>query len=355
MRVERTPDPSPYDSRLAAPTTPQETAKFADALRAQLRAAQAEALVSGLSGSARSDAGRASSLSTLLESLQRQLLDMRADPALTSEQQPLAASDDPYGWRAMARDIGERIVGGGFGTLFERQIQQESGFSPDIVLGQRLSTAGAEGIAQLMPQFYPNVNRLDPREALTTAATTMSDYLSRYGGDIRKALAAYNAGPGRVNQLVAALGANWEAGLPAETKGYLQTILSASNARRGSSASSRLLLPASGAITQEYHDGHSALDIGANSGAPIRASADGRVVSVQKLDDGYGWHVVVDHGGGLQTLYAHASAMHVRPGQQVRRGQVIAEVGSTGKSTGPHLHYEVRRNGVAVDPTPYLR
>ncbi len=78
-----------------------------------------------------------------------------------------------------------------------------------------------------MPQFYPDVHRLDPRQALTTAATAMADYLRRYDCDVRKALAAYNAGPGTVARLVSAYGADWERGLPAETRrrGATSTLL----------------------------------------------------------------------------------------------------------------------------------
>ncbi|MSQ61724.1 MAG: M23 family metallopeptidase [Dehalococcoidia bacterium] len=79
------------------------------------------------------------------------------------------------------------------------------------------------------------------------------------------------------------------------------------------------------------------------------------MVDVRQQDGGYGLYVTIDHGGGLQTLYAHASAIYVRPGDAVQAGQVVAAVGSTGKSTGPHLHFEVRQNGTTVDPSPYLR
>mgnify|MGYP003348191641 CR=1 FL=1 len=96
---------------------------------------------------------------------------------------------DPYGWRALSRTIGDGVVGGGFGVLFERQIQQESGFAPEIVFGQRRSSAGAEGIAQLMPQYYPHVNRTDPAQSLRAGAQTMQQHLQTFGGDVRKALA----------------------------------------------------------------------------------------------------------------------------------------------------------------------
>ena len=132
---------------------------------------------------------------------------------------------DPYGWREMSRQIGDSVIGPGYGALFERQIQQESGFAPDVVTGQRVSSAGAEGIAQLMPQYYPHVNRRDRAQALHAGAQSMQQYLQSWNGDVRKALASYNAGLGGVQSAVAAGGTNWEAKLPQETRDYLSAIL----------------------------------------------------------------------------------------------------------------------------------
>ena len=70
---------------------------------------------------------------------------------------------------------------------------------------------------------------------------------------------------------------------------------------------------------------------------------------------GFGNHIVITHPNGIDTLYAHLSSIHVSEGQRVSRGQVIGAVGNTGRSTGPHLHFEVRKNGQRVNPTPYLR
>jgi murein DD-endopeptidase MepM/ murein hydrolase activator NlpD len=98
---------------------------------------------------------------------------------------------------------------------------------------------------------------------------------------------------------------------------------------------------------------HTGDDLAADSGDPIRAAADGVVVSAGWLG-GYGNATVIDHGGGLATLYGHQSALLVTAGQHVVKGQVIGRVGCTGSCTGPHLHFEVRINGNPVDPTPYL-
>lgn len=102
--------------------------------------------------------------------------------------------------------------------------------------------------------------------------------------------------------------------------------------------------------TARMHDG---IDYGAPQGMPIRTAADGTVVATG-VRGGYGNATIVDHGGGVATLYAHQSEMYVAAGTAVRAGQVIGAVGSTGFSTGPHLHFEVRVRGVPVDPLLYL-
>jgi murein DD-endopeptidase MepM/ murein hydrolase activator NlpD len=94
---------------------------------------------------------------------------------------------------------------------------------------------------------------------------------------------------------------------------------------------------------------HTGVDIGAGYGSSIRAAADGEVIFAGHKG-GYGNCVIVDHGGGVATLYAHCSSMLVSDGQEVKQGQTIARVGSTGMATGPHLHFEVRRNGTPVNP-----
>ena len=100
--------------------------------------------------------------------------------------------------------------------------------------------------------------------------------------------------------------------------------------------------------------GHSGLDLGTGKGTPIRAALPGTVYVVRYSTSGYGYHVMVDHGGGFVTLYAHCSKILVTEGQTVNAGTVIAEVGSTGRSTGNHLHFEVRINGEKQNPRSYL-
>lgn len=99
---------------------------------------------------------------------------------------------------------------------------------------------------------------------------------------------------------------------------------------------------------------HEGLDFTANTGTPIYAAAGGIVTTAEQTPD-YGKIVKIDHGSGLETRYAHTSLIVVKVGDRVEKGQKIAEVGSTGRSTGPHLHYEIRLNGNALDPRQYLK
>ena len=100
----------------------------------------------------------------------------------------------------------------------------------------------------------------------------------------------------------------------------------------------------------EFHQG---LDIAAPSGTTVTAAAGGTIIMAQWYG-GYGNYILIDHGGGYSTGYGHLSAIYVSQGQSVQRGQAIGAVGSTGQSTGPHLHFEVRINGKPVDPAPRL-
>src|SRR5207247_115840 len=103
----------------------------------------------------------------------------------------------------------------------------------------------------------------------------------------------------------------------------------------------------------EGREMHPGIDISARYGLPVTAAGSGEVAFAGH-DPGYGGLVIVDHGGQLDTLYGHLSALYVREGQRVRGGQAIGAVGATGRATGAHLHYEVRVNGAPVDPRRYL-
>ncbi|MBS1653714.1 MAG: peptidoglycan DD-metalloendopeptidase family protein [Bacteroidetes bacterium] len=99
---------------------------------------------------------------------------------------------------------------------------------------------------------------------------------------------------------------------------------------------------------------HAGLDFAAPQGTPIYATADGTVTTAGNTGNGYGNHVVINHGYGYETLYGHMVKVKVRSGEKVKRGEVIGWVGSTGKSTGPHCHYEVHKNGQKLDPVYFF-
>ena len=134
-------------------------------------------------------------------------------------------------------------------------------------------------------------------------------------------------------------------------------------ALRAARASGKMLRPSYGPITSRfgsryhpvlgYSRFHAGTDFGAEHGTPIQAAEMG-IVIFSGWYGGYGNAVILDHGGGLTTLYAHASRLNVSEGDTVRKGDVIAAIGTTGLSTGPHLHFEVRRAGEPVDPMTFL-
>ncbi len=121
-----------------------------------------------------------------------------------------------------------------------------------------------------------------------------------------------------------------------------------------SSGSGQFQWPTSGFLSQGYSGYHRGIDIARAVGVPI-AAADGGYIAAAGWDNtGYGYMIIINHGNGFSTLYGHLSQYYVDAGQAVSRGQVIAAMGSTGRSTGPHLHFEVRYGGVQQNPLFYL-
>ncbi|CAN5818261.1 M23 family metallopeptidase [soil metagenome] len=171
------------------------------------------------------------------------------------------------------------------------------------------------------------------RSALATSRDTREEYLQEV-----EALAAESA------SLAAAIR-------------EAQAQAAAGSSGAGTASASGFIWPVNGAVVSgfgwRWGRMHEGIDISASSGTPIWAAAAGTVIHAGWLG-GYGNLVVVDHGDGLATAYAHASAILVGVGQQVSQGETLSLVGSTGNSSGPHLHFEVRVNGAAVDPLFYL-
>ena len=380
MRIGTTPSVDPSSSAAAAPPNPA-VGRFNDLLQRELAATRGEiedirAAISAIrSGQAppppRSDTtvpgpvADPADLTNAAESTSDAVTQSAGFAALLPYTGPTTGTaEDPYGWHALTRQLGDQMVGNGFGALFERQIDQESGYNPDVVFGQRVSSAGAEGIAQLMPQYYPNVNRTDPQEALVASVRTMQHYLTAHDGDLRKALASYNAGLGRVNSLVDAHGANWEAGLPAETRSYLAAILGDSvpivtvgpgveaGVFGGRGPGGVLTMPLDGVMAERSSG--TVLELIAKAGSAVYAPADGRITSVTPDAAGRAT-LVIDHGNGWQTTLEGVVNLQVQAGQDVRRGEAVGAVGAAATpAVNGSLNLRVALNGRALDPSLYV-
>lgn len=286
----------------------------------------------------------------------------QADVALAPYARAAAGSrSDLFGWRSLTRSVGDEIVGPGYGAIFEQQIQQESGYDPEVAFGLRTSSAGAEGIAQLMPQYYPGVDRTNPQASLVAGARTMRHYLAAHDGDVRKALASYNAGLGRVRALVEAHGDDWERALPEETKRYLAAIVGdtapqlpvfagAEPAVFGGRGPGGVLTTPLGRILGE-RGGDTVLDMLAAAGSPVLAPADGRVISIGGLGDVQS--VVLDHGNGWQTLLEGLNDLLVTVGQDVRRSDPLGSLAGEEAGQG-RLRFGVGLDGRPLDPARYL-
>lgn len=140
-------------------------------------------------------------------------------------------------------------------------------------------------------------------------------------------------------------------------KQYILAMSAALAAVACSAAGAQTMTSGYGARSDPFNGkraNHAGVDIAARTGTPVYATGDG-YIGRSRWAGGYGNLVEINHGSGYQTRFGHLSRRMVAEGQYVRRGTLIGLIGSTGRSTGPHLHYEVRYNGLAVDPTPFIR
>ena len=206
---------------------------------------------------------------------------------------------------------------------------------------RRLTAATIEAISAKTEEARAVRDKLAAsRDSLASAEQLKSSALA----DVRETRAGYLAEVNALQAQSAALGA------------AIRNAQSGSDAG-GSGPHSGLIWPVSGPITSgfgmRWGRMHEGIDIAVPSGTPVHAAASGTVIYAAWMT-GYGNLVVLDHGNGLATAYAHNSSLLVSVGQHVSQGQTISLSGSTGHSTGPHVHFEVRVNGVAVDPLRYL-
>jgi len=210
------------------------------------------------------------------------------------------------------------------------------------------SQMGAMGILQVMPEtarHFGATNLEDPEQVAKAGAHYLRHLLDTYQGDLTKAVSAYNGGEPSVNS----------GQLSDETRAYTPMVLALYKTRAvqpDQLFASPIGLPIpDGKTSQAYGaNGHPGIDQPSPEGTPVHATAEGRV-TFSGTDGDRGITVIIQHGGGLETLYSHLSEARVSVGNSVLRGTIIGTTGRTGKATGSHVHYEVRLNGKPVDPT----
>ena len=232
---------------------------------------------------------------------------------------------------------------------YDRRIVDEVGVARHdvtIALGKtRRARAVVRQQAQIVAVRVHQVRVL--RDDLLANKGRLEDVRSNRKADLDSLSASERADASEIDALQA---------VSASLAAKIQAAQAHSSVERTVSASG-LMWPVSASVTSPFgwrwgrmHEG---VDLGASYGAPIAAAAAGTVIYAGWLG-GYGNLTVIDHGGGLATAYGHQSQIAVSVGQSVSQGEIIGYVGSTGHSTGPHLHFEVRVNGQAVDPLGYL-
>jgi len=142
--------------------------------------------------------------------------------------------------------------------------------------------------------------------------------------------------------------------LPAPKSAQAPPVAAVALTKAPQGSGNTLTWPVTGPISTNFSPTHRGLDIVANQGVPVKSALAGRVVGAAEGDGPYGWYVIVEHGGTFTSVYAHLSKIRVKVGDVVEKSQIVGEVGSTGQSTGSHLHIELRQNNVPIDPRPYL-
>lgn len=229
------------------------------------------------------------------------------------------------------------------------EIAEWTGVSEELLLAAN----GLDGTEELQPG---QLLRL-PSELLLTATVEAGDTLyalaESYGVTVAQ-IQAYNpVRPDRLRvgmQLHIPLGE--EVAAIADSRQAIPALSSLSY------RSERLSYPVEGIISSRFGSRwgsfHYGLDLAADQGIVVTAAASGLVTEADWKNNAYGYAVMIDHGNAMETLYGHCSELLVEEGQQVRAGDAIALVGSTGNSTGPHVHFEVRINGECQDPLDYL-
>ncbi|TMJ92810.1 MAG: M23 family metallopeptidase [Actinobacteria bacterium] len=224
--------------------------------------------------------------------------------------------------------------------------------------------------ADLLDQLHGAKKDLDAEKAALAKARDLARQRLQVQTDRLRELAGSRNAQARLHSALDSRIADYqaEADALAKSESSIQSLIIAKEAAArasrggGSTGSGRvsgagLIWPVNGPVTSgfgmRWGRMHTGIDIGASYGTPIHAAKAGVVIFAGQMS-GYGNVIIVDHGGGFSTLYAHQSRLGASDGQSVSQGQVIGYVGSTGHSTGPHLHFETRVNGSPQNPMNYL-
>jgi murein DD-endopeptidase MepM/ murein hydrolase activator NlpD len=294
-----------------------------------------------------------------------------ADPAYTGSIKPPARTSDSGSSPLKPSPISDTVI---LVPPPDRSAHLESRLLPAVAAPFAASKRGGSGVEATLAQLQESLDRVEARQA--AALNGLEESFDAKAKRIRSILAelGVEAAKAPTNKFVLAgvggpfvpVGARQDGGV------FERQLHRIGLARAQVDHLSRTLMnvpirkPVAGDLDTTSGFGvrmdpfirayamHTGLDIRGNTGEPVRATAAGKVVSAG-WSGGYGKMVEIDHGNGISTRYGHLSAIDVSEGQAVKIGQAVGKIGSTGRSTGPHLHYETRVDGDAVDPRKFLR
>ncbi|NLE77059.1 MAG: M23 family metallopeptidase [Chloroflexi bacterium] len=275
-----------------------------------------------------------------------------AAPAAAEEVEGLVAPDalmcNPNSDPQQRTEIIEYVVRAG-DTVYD--LAERFGVAPETIIGANAALAGRPDRLQVgqVLQILP----LDGVYYTIRSGDTLSGLSQRFGVSVDVIVdCPLNRLPDaeslKIGQTVVIPGATAAPAAPVRT---VARVAAPADAVTGSGS---FAWPLQGVISQRYRAGHRALDISAPKGTTVRAADDGFVVQTAWEDNGYGHCIIIDHGDGVRTRYAHLSAFLVSAGDSVSQGQPIGEVGTSGWATGPHLHFEIIINGTQQDPLTLL-